>query len=91
MPPPIVLHYLKDVRRIRDARLKSKKGERIVIGENIEVTVVEVCGNRVKLAFRAPDEVSIHRQEVAQRISKSIPQHYEGFVELDSECLAASG
>ena len=71
--------------------LSRKKGERIVIGENIELTVVEVCGNRVKLGFRAPDDVSIHRQEVAQRISKSIPQHDEGFVELDCNCLVVSG
>jgi carbon storage regulator len=70
--------------------LSRKKGERIVIGENIVLTVAEVRGDRVKLAFQAPDEVSIHRQEVAQRIGKSVPHLYDGFVELDCNCLVAS-
>lgn len=71
--------------------LSRKEGERIVIGENIELTVVAVHGNRVKLGFRAPDEVSIHREEVSRRISKSIPPPQEGFVELDCNCLVVSG
>ena len=48
--------------------LSRKRGERIVIGPNIELTVVDICGNRVRLAFDAPRDVSIHRQEVYQRI-----------------------
>ena len=48
--------------------LSRKRGERIVIGPNIEVTVVDICGNRVRLAFDAPSDVSVHRQEVFQRI-----------------------
>jgi len=48
--------------------LSRKRGERIVIGPNIELTVVDICGNRVRLAFDAPRDVFVHRQEVYQRI-----------------------
>ena len=48
--------------------LSRKRGERIVIGPNIELTVVDIRGNRVRLAFDAPRDVSIHRQEIYQRI-----------------------
>ena len=48
--------------------LSRKCGERIVIGPNIELTVVDICGNTVRLAVDAPRDVSIHRQEVYRRI-----------------------
>ena len=55
--------------------LCRKRGERIVIGPNIELTVVDICGNRVRLAFDAPRDVSIHRQEIYRRIQDE--RHYE--------------
>jgi len=48
--------------------LSRKLGERIVIGPNIELTVVDIRGNQVRLAVDAPRDVSIHRQEIYQRI-----------------------
>ena len=48
--------------------LSRKCGERIVIGPNIELTVVDIRGSRVRLAVDAPRDVSIHRQEIYQRI-----------------------
>jgi len=48
--------------------LSRKRGERIVIGPNIELAVVDIRGNKVRLAVDAPRDVSIHRQEVYQRI-----------------------
>jgi len=44
--------------------LSRKKNERIVIGDNIVITVVEVRGDRVRLGIEAPQEVPIHRSEV---------------------------
>lgn len=44
--------------------LSRKKGERIRIGGNILVEVVEIRSDRVRLAFSAPREVSIHREEI---------------------------
>jgi carbon storage regulator len=51
--------------------LSRKKNERIVIGDNIEVTVVEIRGDRVKLGFAGPPEVPIHREEVYRRLEEA--------------------
>lgn len=48
--------------------LSRARGEKVVIGENITVTVLDVRGDRVKLGFEGPPEVAIHRQEVFQRL-----------------------
>jgi carbon storage regulator len=45
--------------------LSRKPGEKVVIGYNITVTVVSVLGNKVRLAFDAPDQVRILRGELA--------------------------
>ena len=45
-----------------------KKGERVVIGRDTQVVVLEVSKNRVKLGFTGPPEVPIHREEVNIRI-----------------------
>jgi len=44
--------------------LTRKVGESIVIGDAIEVTVLEVRGEQVKLGIRAPRHVAVHRKEV---------------------------
>ena len=48
--------------------LSRKGGERIVIGEDVTVMVLEVNGQRVRLGVVAPDDVPVHRAEVVQRI-----------------------
>jgi carbon storage regulator len=45
--------------------LSRRSGEKIRIGNEVTLTVVSVQGNRVKLAFSAPDNVRILRSEVA--------------------------
>ena len=57
--------------------LSRKRGERIVIGPNIELTVVDIRANKVRLAFDAPRDVSIHRQEVFLRIQDESHHHAE--------------
>ena len=44
--------------------LSRKTGERISIGDDIQVVVLEVSHGRVKLGFEAPREVSVRRNEV---------------------------
>jgi carbon storage regulator len=53
--------------------LSRKRGEAIVVGRDIEVTVLEVRGDRVKLGFKGPGEVPIHRAEVKLRIGNDKP------------------
>lgn len=48
--------------------ITRKPGERITIGDDITVTVIEVKGSLVKLGFEAPRNVGIHRQEIYDRI-----------------------
>ena len=49
--------------------LSRKQNEAIKIGQDIEIVVLEVHGDRVKLGFKAPPEVPIHRREVHDRIN----------------------
>jgi carbon storage regulator len=45
--------------------LSRKPGEQVVLGDGITLTVIEVRGARVRLAFDAPDPVRIRRAELA--------------------------
>ena len=51
--------------------LSRKKGEALVINNNIEVTVLEVKGDQVKICISAPKEVPIYRKEVYLQIQDS--------------------
>ena len=55
--------------------LTRKVGERVMIGPNISVRVVDVRGDRVKLAFEAPDQVPIYREETFRRIQAEESEH----------------
>jgi len=48
--------------------LSRKPGEEVVIGSNIQITIVAVQGNRVRLGITAPQDVVVHRAELAERI-----------------------
>ena len=50
--------------------LTRKSGERIVIGDNVTVTVLEIRGGVVKLGLKAPPHVSIHRKEIHAKLTK---------------------
>ncbi len=45
-----------------------KTEERLIIGHDIEVTVLEIRGNRVKLGIRGPADVPIHREELQAKL-----------------------
>ncbi|WP_269801793.1 carbon storage regulator CsrA [Blastococcus atacamensis] len=51
--------------------LTRSVGETIRIGDDIEVHVVEVRGGTVRLGFKAPREVAIHREEVYKQIAEA--------------------
>ncbi len=50
--------------------LARKLHESIRIGDEIEVSVVEIKGDQVKLGIKAPSRVTIHRQEVYDAIQR---------------------
>ena len=48
--------------------LTRRVGETVVIGDNVDVTVLGVKGNQVRLGVKAPREIAVHREEIYQRI-----------------------
>lgn len=48
--------------------LTRKIGESLLIGDDVAITVLSVRGSQVKLGVKAPKEVSVHREEIYQRI-----------------------
>lgn len=51
--------------------LSRKKGEAIVLNNDIEITILEVKGEQVKIGISAPKEVPIYRKEVYMQIQES--------------------
>ena len=50
--------------------LTRKKGEALVINNNIEVTILEIRGDQIKIGVNAPKEVPVYRKEVYLQIQK---------------------
>lgn len=50
--------------------LSRKIDESIVIGDDIEITIVDVRGDKVRLGITAPKKVSVHRREVYDAIKR---------------------
>ena len=51
--------------------LSRKRNEAIVINDDIEIVVVEIRGDKVRLGVVAPKEVSVHRREVFEAIRRN--------------------
>jgi len=51
--------------------LSRKRNEKIVIGEGITVTVLEVRGDQVQIGIDAPREIPVHRYEVYEQIRQA--------------------
>jgi len=51
--------------------LSRKKGEALIINNNIEITVLEIKGEQVKLGIAAPREVPVYRKEVYIQIQEA--------------------
>ena len=50
--------------------LSRQKDESIVINDNIEITIVDVRGDKVRLGITAPKEIPVHRREVYDAIQR---------------------
>jgi len=54
--------------------LTRRVGETLMIGDNITVTILGVKGNQVRVGVDAPRDVSVHRQEIYERIQDEPPE-----------------
>jgi len=50
--------------------LTRRVGEKLIIGDDIIVTILSLKGNQIRVGIDAPREVKVHRQEVFDRIQK---------------------
>jgi len=50
--------------------LTRRIGETLIIGDDVNITVLGVKGNQVRLGINAPKDVSVHRQEIYLRIQQ---------------------
>ncbi len=66
--------------------LTRRVGETLMIGDEVSVTVLGVKGNQVRIGINAPKDVSVHREEIYQRIKRE----HENATVIDADVPLAS-
>lgn len=64
--------------------LSRKQGESIMIGNDIEITILEVKGEQVKIGINAPKSIPVYRKEIYTQIQEA---NRESVASLDIESL----
>ena len=68
--------------------LTRRVGETVVIGGDVDVTVLGVKGNQVRIGVKAPRDVAVHREEIYERICREQQDgSVNGHAELDGNVL----
>ena len=50
--------------------LSRKEGDSIIIGDNIEIFIISISGEKVKIGINAPKDISIYRKEIYEQVRK---------------------
>jgi carbon storage regulator len=61
--------------------LSRQKDESIMIGDEVEITIVDVRGDKVRLGITAPKHIPVHRREIYDAIQREKAQQSDGQVE----------
>jgi carbon storage regulator len=77
--------------------LSRQRDESIMIGDNVEITIVDVRGDKVRLGITAPKEIPVHRREIYDAIqrekaaaaAKDSPEHPESVPQDEPEKVAS--
>jgi len=75
--------------------LSRQRDESIMIGDNVEITIVDVRGDKVRLGITAPKEIPVHRREIYDAIqrekaaAKDAAEHPEGVHQAEPEKVAS--
>ena len=67
--------------------LTRKQGERIVIGDNVVITIVEIKGDSIRVAIDAPKEIKIYRGELYDSIAAENQQAVNPKISLGIDAL----
>lgn len=51
--------------------LTRKKNEAIIVGDQIEIRILDIQGDKVRIGISAPEEVSIYREEIYKQVKQS--------------------
>ena len=71
--------------------LTRKKGQKLIINDNIEITILDTRGESVKIGINAPKEVSIFREELYEEIKKANKQALQEVVSSDLDKFLGFG
>jgi carbon storage regulator len=55
--------------------LTRRVGEALKIGDNVDVTILSVQGNQVRIGIKAPKDITVHREEIYSRIKEEQKQN----------------
>ncbi len=69
--------------------LSRQRDESIMIGDDVEITIVDVRGDKVRLGITAPKHIPVHRREIYDAIQREKAQKAEGEVHPGPENASA--